>query len=108
MYILRRPRYLATGMVNSTPMTVPAPKALVASAFHCSASTVAPTADAPEDARFARPTATTGMNALTLHHTSRLIIAIDAPLNVNARYAGVNNCEPVAGRAPPTARFQRS
>src|SRR5512144_1541717 len=108
MYMLRRPRYLAAGIVNSTPIIVPMPKALVASAFHCSASTVALTAEAPADARFASPTATTGMKALTLHQTSRLIIAIDAPLNVNARYAGVNNCEIVAGRARSTACFQRS
>ena len=66
-------------------MSVPSANALVASAFHCSAITVALIAVAPADARLARPTATTGMNALTLHQTSRLIIAIDTPLNVNAR-----------------------
>src|SRR6267142_6258152 len=93
MYMLRRPRYFAAGIVSSTPMTVPTPNALVASAFHCAASTVALTVDAPADARFARPTATTGMKALTLHQTSRLIIAIAAPLNVNQRYAGVNSSE---------------
>src|SRR6476646_910802 len=108
MYMLRRPRYLAAGIVNSTPITVPNPKALVASAFHCSASTVALTVDAPADARLARPTATTGMNALTLHQTSRLIIAIDAPLNVSARYAGVNNSATVAGFARSTACVHRS
>src|SRR4030095_13771792 len=108
MYILRRPRYFAAGIVNSTPIMVPTPKALVASAFHCSARTVALTAEAPADARFARPDATTGMKALTLHQTSRLIIAIDAPLIVKARYAGVNNPEMVPGRPPSTACFQRS
>src|SRR4030095_3602560 len=97
MYMFRRPRYFGGGIVMSTPIIVPMPKALVASAFHCSASTVALTVDAPADARFASPTATTGMKALTLHHTSRLIIAIDAPLKVSARYAGVNNSEMVAG-----------
>ena len=35
-------------------------------------------------ARFARPTATVGMNALTLHQVSRLIMASEAPLNVSA------------------------
>src|SRR4029450_8044677 len=108
MYMLRRPRYFAAGIVSSTPITVPSPKALGASAFHCSASTVTLTAAAPAEARLARPTATTGMKALTLHHTSRLIIAIDAPLNVNARYAGENSSEIVAGRARSTACFHRS
>src|ERR1051325_11425890 len=87
--MFRRPRYFAVGMVSSTPTSVPSAKAFVANAFHCSAITVALTADAPAEARFARPTATTGMNALTLHQTSRLIIAIDAPLNVSARYAEI-------------------
>ena len=108
MYILRRPRYLAAGIVSSTPIIVPMPKTLVASAFHCSASTVALTAEAPTDTRFAKPVATTGMKALTLHQTSRLIMAIDAPLKVSARYAGENNSETVAGRARSTACFQRS
>jgi hypothetical protein len=72
-------------MVSRQPITAPASNALVDSAFHCSASTVALMADAPADTRFARPTATVGMNALTLHHVSRLIIASEAPLNVSAR-----------------------
>src|SRR5881396_1459069 len=108
MYMLRRPRYFAAGMVSRTPIIVPRPNALVASAFHCSARTVALTADDPADARLARPTATTGMKALTLHQTSRLIIAIDAPLNVSQRYAGVNSSEIVPGRARSIACFHRS
>src|SRR5438105_11205499 len=107
MYMLRRPKYFAAGIVSSTPIIVPKPKALVASAFHCSARMVVLTADAPADARFARPTATTGMKALTLHQTSRLIIAIDAPLNVSALYAGENNSEMVPGRSRSMACFHR-
>jgi len=46
---------------------------------------VALTVDAPADARFARPTATTGMKALDAPPDEQLIIAIAAPLNVNQR-----------------------
>src|SRR5207245_9579572 len=103
-----RPRYFAAGIVSRQPRTVPAANALVASAFHCSASTVAPTADAPADARFASPTATVGMKALTLHHVSRLIVAIAAPLKVTAAYAGVNSSEIVARDALIATCIQRS
>src|SRR2546425_7069958 len=108
MYMLRRPRYFAAGIVSRTPTIVPRPNALVASAFHCSARTVASTADAPADARLARPTATTGMKAFTLHQTSRLIIAIAAPLNVSRRQAGEHSTEKLPGYARSMACFHRS
>ena len=79
-----------------------------ASAFHVSASSVACTFGSPADACAARPLATTGRNALQLHHVISATSAIMKPLMVIDRYAGENSSASRGGAAISATDFHRS
>ena len=109
-YIGFRPMPFASGIVRNSPTSPPRLKQLVASAFHCSPSTRAALTSSPCAAAVpaARPFATSGMNALQLHHVMIATSDIASPEIVMPRYLGENSSAIRGGAAWVVALAQRS
>src|SRR5437867_11775589 len=97
----RRPRRLASGTVNSVPMSPPRLKQLVASIFQLSPSVRAAAGSRWRAAAVvaASPLATSGMNALQLHHVTSAMNDIASPDSVVPRQRGENNSMSFGGGA---------
>src|SRR5688572_607757 len=110
LYIVRRPKTLARGIVKSVPIRPPRLKALVAvliqsclSAAVAAGSSARVRASAP-----ARVLATAWMNTLQLHQVMSAVKVTIRALRVSGNISGVNISRIRAGAAVAATDFQRS